>query len=1221
LNKKTGELECNTCHVIKDTGDSPAKIVLRAANVNSSFCKVCHNRQNFRQPQQQPEMQLENFDHLYEQTSPLPARLPPNWKEKTNHLENEVLDQAPATIIKAGGRFGLNQAGQKLLICETCHRPHGARSKRLLVMNTSKSQLCAACHPKQSAATRREASLKGTHPLNVIPLKNARAKIRKSLLLRGARLGPRGELGCLSCHKLHEADPQSRLLPQGINVSTLCPICHAKQASNLKGTKHDISPPELHLERFDRIVTDIGTSDGAGTGKHKARKQNLLRVGVGEKNINGQTVEKSGVCGACHLAHGGRGAKMWAKEIPPDAGDAVSSLCLSCHSAGGCAPAKKVGRHSHSVGVSIQGAEGNSHQLPLFDESGIPRPHALVTCAPCHDAHKWNPPRQATAAGNFLRVAATNSKLCFGCHKQMFQIYGTEHDPRRLIYKMYNTANQLPFDSKVALCRGCHRVHNAKAPMLWNREPGSAADDMAGLCFSCHDFQKVAYRKKLTGYSHPMGIGISSLGKNTRSPLPLFDENYKRDPRGRIFCNTCHDTHKRKPVQEQPQQTVPPDDEGNLFLRLAANDSSSTLCTSCHPDKQTIKGTKHDPLVSTPRKKTPGQTGRPLSLCGTCHAAHNNPEPAKLWNLKLGEGKDLISQMCNSCHSGPEQFSHPLNITLSSGMNPKALPLYNRKLKPEKRGKILCPTCHNTHQEKGSTKANLLKMPAGAELCGECHPAEALIDKTDHDLRITAPEEQNLQGKTAAEAGVCGACHLVHHAPNQPLLWARKFGPNTIKNRWPKRIGQPDSQTINLGVAVCTSCHIEGECAGNNVPQMALHPDGIFIPHKELLNIQESPNYPLLFYFYGEFDVKLLMPKSPEGALTRFPVVDYHGRTSPTGNIVCITCHNVHQWNAHLKTPGAGKNLKGSVNNSFLRKDIAADFCADCHSRQALFLFSYYHKPDRGGIINTVIFQYKKFVANFTSAPLGNDVFTELIFRPGGDLPAKCSKCHNPSTSLLEQNVFGIALKGTTTQISRRSRSFSDIEVKCSGFHTLLLEKYKSYQLNQALLPAEDKPEGVCFKCHDLESFAGLNPHQNQLKQNGRLNRELCLLCHHEVPNPTEKKSKLIAPIESYCIGCHIQQTTAHPAGKKHFGQKLPAEALQRWQTNQQQGRFMPLQKNCIICSTCHNTHQAGVLKNDRIGQVDIQAHKLRADTNVLCSVCHQLPESIAEQQADIIGE
>lgn len=68
------------------------------------------------------------------------------------------------------------------------------------------------------------------------------------------------------------------------------------------------------------------------------------------------------------------------------------------------------------------------------------------------------------------------------------------------------------------------------------------------------------------------------------------------------------------------------------------------------------------------------------------------------------------------------------------------------------------------------------------------------------------------------------------------------------------------------------------------------------------------------------------------------------GLPAAHGVITCASCHNPHQWSAAKPAEGPGKNCEGDVRSSFLRVSNSESFlCADCHGRDALFRYKYFH--------------------------------------------------------------------------------------------------------------------------------------------------------------------------------------------------------------------------------------------------------------------------------------
>ena len=118
----------------------------------------------------------------------------------------------------------------------------------------------------------------------------------------------------------------------------------------------------------------------------------------------------------------------------------------------------------------------------------------------------------------------------------------------------------------------------------------------------------------------------------------------------------------------------------------------------------------------------------------------------------------------------------------------------------------------------------------------------------------------------------------------------------------------------------CRSCHNKDGIAKDKVPTELQHPEEVMAWSGETRQL-----------------VKNIEP--PE-----IPVYDKDGKQTHAGFITCPSCHNPHQWDPRKKTPGEGKNLEGNALNSFLR-NANSEFivCADCHGKDGLFRYKYYH--------------------------------------------------------------------------------------------------------------------------------------------------------------------------------------------------------------------------------------------------------------------------------------
>lgn len=887
LNK--GQIYCGTCHT---TGGSQSdedknakiysnKVFLRYENNNSSLCKECHT-----QMKGKSEGYISRTLQFLVTVPNLNDKEDPGVAGKVvttfNHPVDLKTDRMPKAVLEAGGSFGTSK---NLIICETCHVTHQASSDKLLIVDNRNSDICGLCHPEMLAYDRNMASRRGTHPVNVIP---SLAPVADRVMDMGGKVEDQGKIICLTCHRVHQATVKKSLLVMENDHSSFCIVCHEDKSKFIVGTKHDLrlSAPK-------------------------------------EKNLLGQVPEESGPCGGCHVAHRGSGHKMWAKEILDDYVDAITQLCESCHTNEGCASEYLVGDFSHSVGVSILGVEASHSSFPLFNPVGARVGQGNVTCATCHNVHRWAPDSlskgslkiNGDATNSFLRMKNIKSSLCKDCHSDMLRIVGTKHDPMAKIFNNFEIMkdeNGVP----LTLCEQCHVSHNANSVMLWNRDVGDAEDEISRICFSCHTAGAVAAAKQVGEHSHPIGrsiLKLSSYFRRFQIDLPLFNEDMRKDFKGRVFCNSCHNVHQWSPnnTDKGSNKKVEGDVTNSFLRKTTLSDKKGGLCSTCHLNEKLVKGTDHDLRVTAPAEKNlRNKTAREEGLCYSCHTAHNAAEGFALWNKKFGEGNDPVSQRCNSCHqknSCAEKkligASHPVGVEMDIQIKTPNMPVYDEKMRKINRGgKVYCSSCHNSHQwmpgeeqagkgknQEGDNGSSFLRVSnkKGKRLCLDCHQDKKMIKGTKHDLAVTAPGEKNIFKQSAKDIGLCDTCHSVHHATQEVKLWARKLGPG--------------ADSISQ---LCSSCHVEKGCAGKKVIGQNTHPVNV-----KMHGVANRPNLPL-FKVTGE--------KEEEGVVT------------------CASCHDLHKWDAAGQVKGKSKLAEGTPADSFLRiaNLKSPDLCQECHQEK-----------------------------------------------------------------------------------------------------------------------------------------------------------------------------------------------------------------------------------------------------------------------------------------------
>ncbi len=148
----------------------------------------------------------------------------------------------------------------------------------------------------------------------------------------------------------------------------------------------------------------------------------------------------------------------------------------------------------------------------------------------------------------------------------------------------------------------------------------------------------------------------------------------------------------------------------------------------------------------------------------------------------------------------------------------------------------------------------------------------------------------------------------------------------------------------------------------------------------------------------------------------------------------------------------------------------------------------------------------------------------------------------------------------------------------------------------------------ICFKCHEKDEYRIFDPH-NQLNENGDIIAEKCLYCHIEKPdeiNATYQDVKFIANPGLLCQRCHGEQRN-HPANAPHL--LIPSVKILTLMKEGEQlfGIIFSLDKDGkIICSTCHNPHEKGVIPAGRFEAKGAGREFKHRVPDKMCIVCHE---------------
>lgn len=626
-----GKIYCGTCHTAHgvDWKGKDTTLFLRIENRNSNLCTACH---------------------LNRVTGP----------KKGNHPINRKLKKLPPSLVKAGSLFSSNNeiicqschlahgSKQKKMLarpnhnsdlcvscherkapirkskhnmaimaptsknirdskpaesgpCSACHIPHkaiwpGLWSRPVSVKKDLGSAYCLVCHKTKGIAHKKTIG-KHSHPVDV-PLRRAGIIAKKGGWIsrvdnkaapknmvklplfdkQGRRVKEGGNVTCMTCHDPHQWSPD-----------------HGRQVDgDIRKTEGDGS------NSFLRIANNKGSALCKNCHREQAAvafsKHNLQLSAPDEKNKDGMTVSRSGVCSACHVPHNGKSGNMWARTVR-DKNKGVMPKCIGCHKKGEVAENRTTGEHSHPVHVNLKKVGGVT-DLPLFSKDGKrDEKHGLVDCATCHDPHQWDPSNAIARSGrdpetdgdvsnSFLRAKASGkAALCVNCHKKKNSVIGTDHDLSVTASNALNTRKQTVRQS--GPCGQCHAVHNAiVSQRLWAQNLGNGKHEAEKLCTGCHSATGVANQKVPLELEHPPRTLPANEGRlreadSRKLKPPVFTRDGKAVEVGMITCLTCHDPHQWNAAKAKGGTGENREgDVRNSFLRHA--NTEYFVCSDCH---------------------------------------------------------------------------------------------------------------------------------------------------------------------------------------------------------------------------------------------------------------------------------------------------------------------------------------------------------------------------------------------------------------------------------------------------------------------------------------------------------------------------------------------------------------------------------------------------------------------------------------------------------------
>lgn len=720
-----GKLACRTCHSAH--AQSPAQdnisnaVFLRVDNVASELCKSCHADK---------------------------ARGP----RAGTHPSGGMPWAVPQALIDAGAKPGPNE---REITCQVCHAPHGAKRDHLLLTGAQSNRLCLDCHDRIRPGMFHDGA-HTEHPIDEAiagPLQIA--GVRKL----GTELGPKGELICLSCHKLHHGAGERFLLADKLTEGRMCLNCHSDHQS-LLGTPHDLSakfPDEKN--RKGLTAASGGACSACHTMHGFARTPEPTPVdsdgkcvtchqqgGIAESRLLGAISHPKVRCVICHDPHSTE-QRFFLRESPED-------LCLECHDQGD----EMVGGHTFEGRAELVNAHGEKlddvgsclmcHSMhdgvakPLWGASLEAPRNDREKCTICHQpgglasakpAKAFNHPLDCTECHNPHADADENPPLmkadppvqnqCLTCHDEHETIEGGPHDVKQnpAVWPKVST-------ERGDRCLACHSPHADTKAKLFRNGLAANASEHDAACLACHP--QVFWKSK-----HP----FAALHSQNAADLDPDDEDFPLvagagEDEHSIGCRTCHNPHRGK---------GPP----AKLVRAEDGETTADLCKYCHEDRDYITATGHSPASFA-------AAGLGGDACKPCHVVHGDPSKVQgnlLWGAPAADSSAFApNQRCVGCHRNggpakpPRTIMHP-DVAMRNSASPDEpgfLPLFNEQGEIDPNGRLACMTCHAVHGREpnpGGENPDLdtlspavqramrleLRPFKAPNLCTTCHGEEA----------------------------------------------------------------------------------------------------------------------------------------------------------------------------------------------------------------------------------------------------------------------------------------------------------------------------------------------------------------------------------------------------------------------------------------------------------------------------------------------------------------
>jgi hypothetical protein len=221
--------------------------------------------------------------------------------------------------------------------------------------------------------------------------------------------------------------------------------------------------------------------------------------------------------------------------------------------------------------------------------------------------------------------------------------------------------------------------------------------------------------------------------------------------------------------------------------------------------------------------------------------------------------------------------------------------------------------------------------------------------------------------------------------------------------------------------------------------------------------------------------------------------------------------------------------------------------------------------------------------------------------------PNMCQYCHVDSPDKEGKPLFRLNTVEATC-------------LSCHGDRGSTLEDYLRRMLPHVDMRAKmaayfaKHPDFSCHSCHNAmcqrnsrKELLFRNPHI-QLDTGGKIIERACLFCHTTVPvyaHPSDENVAMRYDLSYLCSVCHAMFSQKKGLG---FGRTMTETMIEKKaQFEKEYDVSLPLGPgNKVICASCHNPHQPGVILGKGKSAAVSNKHRLvLQDVWLMCTACH----------------